>query len=598
MSSSQSSAAEEYERRQLAHEGEAKALDARHVALGYIQLFLVFAMLVAAWVSFYLEDGSRFLIVIPAALFAVTWNLHNRVLRRHSRAVRAAEVYRKGLARMEDRWPRTTERVLPATLLEPSLFARDLDIVGKGSLFELLCVARTSMGEQCLLGWLLKPAALETIYRRQQAVTELRGQLDFRERMALAGEDVSTSVDPNVLRMWAGSSAESIPPWLGWLSLALAMLAVCGLYIKLTHDVWLPFLGVLLVEWFVVRLLKNRIDTVLQGLDNAFQTLKLFSALLQELERQPFQTDDLERIKRDLLSQAIPASRAIARLENLVSYKDGRNNIIVKVLDRPLMYSVQLALAVQRWRTHHGSAVGPWLDALGEFEALLSIAGYSYEHADDPFPSFIEGPATFQAQEIGHPLIPAQVCVRNSLTLDGDTKVLLISGSNMSGKSTLMRTVGVNTVLAMCGAPVRAKHLQLTPLCLGTSLLVNDSLMHGTSRFYAEIKRLQQICELARQTDLPVLFLLDELLQGTNSSDRLIGAQGVVRELMQLDAIGILTTHDLSLTAVEAGVAGIRNMHFQDSISNGEMQFDFQLRDGIVTKSNGVELMRLIGLNV
>jgi DNA mismatch repair ATPase MutS len=231
-------------------------------------------------------------------------------------------------------------------------------------------------------------------------------------------------------------------------------------------------------------------------------------------------------------------------------------------------------------------------------EALLSIAAYSYEHPADPFPEFVEGHPTFHAEELGHPLIPVAKCVRNTVSISGKTRALLISGSNMSGKSTLMRAVGINTVLAMAGAPVRAQRLQLTPLQIGASILVNDSLQEGSSRFYAEITRLRHICDLAEQHP-PVLFLLDELLQGTNSKDRLIGAEAVVRELIDNGAIGIISTHDLALTNMQQpDDLHLKNMHLQDEIGDGKMKFDFKLRDGIVTKSNGVELMRLIGLKV
>jgi DNA mismatch repair ATPase MutS len=231
-------------------------------------------------------------------------------------------------------------------------------------------------------------------------------------------------------------------------------------------------------------------------------------------------------------------------------------------------------------------------------EALLSIAAYSYEHPSDPFPEFVEGSPTFYAEELGHPLIPSAKCVRNTVSISGNTRALLISGSNMSGKSTLMRAVGINTVLAMAGAPVRAHRLQLTPLHVGASILVNDSLQEGSSRFYAEITRLRHICDLAEQRP-PVLFLLDELLQGTNSKDRLIGAEAVVHELIDSNAIGIISTHDLALTDIQhSGESCLQNMHLQDEIEDGKMKFDYKLRDGVVTKSNGVELMRLIGLKV
>jgi DNA mismatch repair ATPase MutS len=236
-------------------------------------------------------------------------------------------------------------------------------------------------------------------------------------------------------------------------------------------------------------------------------------------------------------------------------------------------------------------------------EALLSLAAYSFEHPADPFPEFADGTASFSSDEIGHPLVPAALCVRNDVTISGETKVLLVSGSNMSGKSTLMRAIGINVVLAMAGAPVRARRLKLTPLQVGASIRVNDSLREGSSRFYAEITRLRQILDLAGGDsacgDQPLLFLLDELLQGTNSKDRRIGAEGVVRALVNRGAIGLVSTHDLALTDIGGSVEGhLRNVHFQDELANGKMTFDYKLREGVVTKSNGLGLMRSIGLEV
>jgi len=307
-----------------------------------------------------------------------------------------------------------------------------------------------------------------------------------------------------------------------------------------------------------------------------------------------------------------PGSVAIRKLARLGEFRDSLDNPIVKVgLNLPLMYSVQLAWAVQRWRRRHGGAVRLWLEAVAEMEALLSLATYSYEHPGDGFPEFVAGEAVVEAVEMGHPLIAAAKCVRNSLRIGGETRVLLISGSNMSGKSTLMRTVGMNTVLAMCGGTVRAERLRLTPMRIGASLLVNDSLQEGHSRFYAEIEKLGRICSCAEGerscadgergsgSDAGVMFLLDELLQGTNSKDRMVGADGVIRALVEAGAIGIVTTHDLALAEMSGLAPGaMRNMHFQDEIVEGEMRFDFKLREGAAMRSNGVELMRLIGLKV
>ncbi len=598
MIASHSSPAEEYKRRQRLHEQQEKTFEARHIGFGYVRLLLVFTIAATAWVSLLHHYLSPLLIVIPILVFVVIAVMHARVLKRQSIAHHAAEVYRKGLARIEDRWPRTTQRDLPTDLITSSLYAADLDVVGKGSLFELLCVARTRMGERRLLEWLLTAAPLEMIYQRQRAVVELRDLLDFRERMAISGQDVLTDIVPEALKDWAGASSGSMRVWLRWVAVVLAVLAIGTAFIWLKYGLFLPLLAVLLAEAAFARFLKGQMLTVMKGTEKSFQTVKLFSILLRELERETFQTDHLNEIKRTLVSHQTVASDAVSALGNLVSYQDALRNPLIRLLNLPLMYSVHLTFAIQRWRQDYGSAIDSWLDALADIEALLCIATYSYEHPDDPFPRFVNGPAIFEAQKIGHPLIPVDACVRNSLSLGTEEKVLLISGSNMSGKSTLMRTVGINVVLAMCGAPVRASEMQLTPLLIGASLLVNDSLARGTSRFYAEIEKIQAICELARKGGLPVLFLLDELLQGTNSNDRFVGAQGVTRELVHSGAIGILTTHDLSLTAIENGEGWIKNVHFQDHIVNGKMQFDFQLRDGVVTNSNGLELMRLIGLKV
>jgi DNA mismatch repair ATPase MutS len=272
---------------------------------------------------------------------------------------------------------------------------------------------------------------------------------------------------------------------------------------------------------------------------------------------------------------------------------------MLRLLDGPLMYSLQIGFAAEAWRREHGSAVRCWLGGTGEMEALISIATYSYEHPADPFPEFVEShAASFVGEELGHPLIPAAKCVRNSVHICGETRVLLVSGSNMSGKSTLLRTVGINAVLAMAGAPVRARRLQLTPLQVGASIRVNDSLHEGNSRFYAEITRLRQIYELAGHKPA-LLFLLDELLQGTNSHDRRIGSEGIVRAFVELGAIGLVSTHDLALTDIGGlGQGSLHNVHFQDELENGRMKFDFTLREGVVTKSNGLELMRSIGLKV
>ena len=612
---------EEYQRRLKAREEQASKLKASHLWLGWLRLATVVLFLGVAWFTIFLSEGPRWCVAIPVVLFVALGVWQGSVSRRLSTAQRAAEIYRRGIARIEDRWIGQEVREtsgLSADVrarLAASLYAGDLDVVGRGGMFELLCRARTRMGEETLLTWLLESAEVPEVLRRQMAVEELRGRVDLRERMGVAGETAAVGVQAEALRVWAAAEDVLTQRWMPWvagvLAVLFAILAATRVWMWLggslgrlgfvtTSDV----VGVLLVVWVVEKLVRRpfekRITAVLDGTDAAVKNMQLLASLLEVMEAETFASERLLEIKQKLASHSAAGSVAIGKLGKLGQWRDSMDNLIVKGLNLPLMYSVQVAWAIQRWRRQHGAAVPLWIEAVAEMEALNSLAMYAYEHPADVFPEFVRDGACVDAEEMGHPLIAAAKCVRNSLQIGGETRVLLISGSNMSGKRTLMRTLGVNTVLAMCGAPVRAKSFRLTPLKIGASLLLNDSLQEGHSRFYAEIEKLGRICSLAESRgEFEVLFLLDELLQGTNSKDRLVGAEGVVRALVEAGAIGMVTTHDLALAEMVGLPQGaMKNMHFQDQIVDGQMRFDFTLREGMAMKSNGVELMRLIGLKV
>jgi hypothetical protein len=598
---------EEYGQRLKARQARVAHFEKIHIRLGNFRLLLALLMVVAAWGAFWGHYLSAWWIAAPVAAFVGVASYHSRILRERELAARAATFYEKGLDRIEDRWAGSGET---GDRFDDThhVYADDLDLFGNGSLFQLLSTARTRMGEDTLAQWLLAPAKVEVIRERHTAVNELRDQLDLREDLAVLGEDVGVGVHPEELLKWAESANQMKPLWIRWLAPALATLAVASAIAWAYSRVATPLVVIVVIEAAFTYALKKPLEEVLHGTEHAFRNLDLLSGVLARVEAHTFQAPRLQELQRELLSSGVPASRAIARLRSLVDRIEGRHNVFVRIIDAPLMYSVQLAFAAERWRQAHGSALRRWVNAIGQIEALLSLATYSFEHPADPFPEFAGGAASFEGEELGHPLVPAAVCVRNDVSISGETRVLLVSGSNMSGKSTLLRAIGMNVVLAMAGAPVRARRLLLAPLQVGASIRVNDSLREGSSRFYAEIKRLRQIFDLAGSDlaggavaggDPPLLFLLDELLQGTNSKDRRIGAEGIVRALVNRGAIGLVSTHDLALTDIGGSVEGhLRNVHFQDELQNGRMIFDYKLRDGIVTKSNGLELMRSIGLDV
>ncbi|HZQ19757.1 MAG TPA: mismatch repair protein [Terriglobales bacterium] len=592
-------ATDQYTRRLKEREVTVRRYESIHVRLGNIRLAIAGVVAVLAWESLRRHVLSPWWLLVPVLVFVAVAVFHSRILRRRDLAQRAVTFYKRGLARIEDRWVgqgETGER-----FNDPHhVYASDLDLFGRGSLFELLSTVRTRMGEETLAKWLSAPASISEIAQRHSAISELREELDLREDLAVLGPDSNVGVDAERLLRWGEGPTQMKPAWVGHLSAALAVLAILGAVVWAYWDLATPFILILLIE-SAVRYryrFKEAIEDVLLGSEHVARDLSLLLALLARIERQSFSDTRLKSLQHDLPSGNIRSSEAIAQLKKIINFSDSRHNFIIAVLDIPLMYSVQVAFAAERWRGAHGKALRSWLKAIGEIEALLALATYSYEHPSDSFPEFVEGDPFFDATGIKHPLIPSRACIPNNVRLCGGTRVFLVSGSNMSGKSTLLRTVGINTVLAMAGAPVRAKRLRLTALQVGASIRVNDSLQEGSSRFYAEITRLRGLFDLAGGNP-PLLFLLDELLQGTNSGDRRIGAEGVIRALLNRGAIGLITTHDLALAEIGSALNGnMQNVHFQENFETGQISFDYKLRDGVVTKSNGLALMRSIGLEV
>ncbi len=553
---------------------------------------------VVAWFVWETGSLSPWWMVLPVASFGALVLVHDRVLRRWRRAKSAVDFYERGLARLEHRWAGTGDSG-SRFLRRPHPYAGDLDIFGGGSLFELISTARTSWGARTLADWLLSPSSPEDVRARQLAVAELRPKLDLREDVATLDEPLSTEVDPDALSRWAASPPVPLPRWGRY---AAALLGIASVTVVVA---WLasytgrqPVLIVLLIEGTFAFWLRDRVRRVITSVEKPARDLGLLSKLLARFESEPFHSARLNELQGSLAVDAMPASLQIARLRRLIELLDARRNKMFAPLAALMLWATHFAYPIESWRARSRAEVGRWLAAIGELEALLSLAAYAYEHPDDPFPEIVDEGPQFEGEGIGHPLIPQERLVRNDLHLGADLRLLVVSGSNMSGKSTLLRTVGTNTVLALAGAPVRATKLRLSPLAVGASIRIQDSLQEGISRFYAEITHLRQIMDMT-EADEPLLFLLDEILQGTNSHDRRIGADGVVRNLVDRGAIGLVTTHDLALAEIAESLAPrAANVHFEDHLENGKMTFSYRVQPGVVRKSNALALMRAVGLKV
>ncbi len=604
---------EEYARRLDERRVSLAGKEKRHRTLGYVRLLVVLAAALIAFAAFDRGALSGWWLLVPAVVFFVLGGVLHRIETDRASLSRAVVFYERAVARLDGRWAgtgETGERFVD----EDHLYAEDLDIFGNASLFQLLSTARTRMGEETLAAWLSAPAPLDTVRQRQEAVVETAPHLDLREDLAVLGEGVGAGVHSKELAAW-GEREPLLKPSpfravafvlsiVGVLAVAAAFayLAAAAGFLDLS-----PAARTGLGSYFLVTVLsvagvlwhfKARTDRIIHEAEEALRDLGLLADVLRRLEAEQFVSPRLAALRAELDVEGRPPSWRISRLGRLMDLLENRHNQIFGWLAPFLLWDLHFSYAFESWRRMSGPALRRWLNAVGEMEAISSLGAYRYEHPLYVFPEFVEESPWLEGEALAHPLLGTEGVVANDVRIGGDPRVLMVSGSNMSGKSTLLRTVGINIVLAQAGAPVRARRLRLSPLAVGASIRTMDSLQEGTSRFYAEITRLHRIMDEAAGAP-PVLFLIDEFLHGTNSHDRRIGAEAIVRGLVERGAIGLVTTHDLALAHIADALAPRgANVHFEDHLEDGRMRFDYKMRPGVVERSNAIELMRSVGLDV
>jgi MutS domain V/MutS domain III len=580
------------------------ALLARERTLSIVRLIVIGIAILAAF-------RFGWLALVPIAVFVAMLPLHERTIRARKRAEGGVAFYTRGLERLDGTWPGRGDGGEEFDE-EHHPYAGDFDLFGRGSLFELISLAVTRAGRTRLATWLKRPERdAAEIRSRQEAVRELRENVALREDVAVSARAVSRDVEAAHLDAWAAMPAMQFAGWerMAMLALPAIALVLIGMSIpdlsarlvNATHDaavapplrmpLW-PLTLTILAIIAVHRLLAPRVAPIVSAVERAEPALALLAQLLARIERETFSSARLTAASDHLRG----AAEEIERLRRLVSLLDARRNQFFAPIAGLLLWTPNLAVAIERWRLRSGARVGQWIETVGEIESLASLASFAFEHPDFAMPEIVA--AGFDAKALGHPLIPAGRRVTNDLTLTGELRLLVVSGSNMSGKSTMMRSVGIAAVLALAGGVVCARSLRIGPMAVGASIRINDSLQEGASRFYAEILRIRQILQMAA-TEEAMLFLLDEVLAGTNSHDRRIGAEAIVRGLIERGAIGMVSTHDLALAQIaDELVPRAANVHFEDHLEGDRVVFDYRMRPGVVTKSNALALMRSVGIEV
>jgi MutS domain V len=588
---------EAYATRLEARRVEARLLEVKDRSLS-VARGVVGATAFIAWLTMALTPAGLIVLVVAALAFLVLVVRHEGVARRRARAQRRVAFYEAAVARMQGDWAGRGET--GARFEDPAHpYAGDLDLFGRGSLYDRLCAARTHAGQDTLAAWLKGPSTPVEVRDRQGAAAELGPRVDLREDLAVLGAEARQAVDSTAVGRWASAPPVDVSRGLriaGFAASALALGALTGWL----QGAWspFPFYGATILVAVVARLARPFTEQALAGIGRPAQDLQTLTELFDRLAREQFESPRLARLHASLSAEGQAPGRPIAQLRRWLEVHDSRRNVLFGPVAFYLLWDMHLAAAVEGWRRRFGSATLRWLGALGELEALVSLGGYAFENPADTYPVLEEGGPILDARGLGHPLLSEARAVRNDVKLDAARQMLVVTGSNMSGKSTLLRTVGINVVLALAGAPVRATSLRLSPLAVGASIRVHDSLQDGESRFYAEIKRIRQIMDLAKG-QVPALFLLDEIFDGTNSAERRVGAEAVVRALLDRCAIGLVTSHDLALAEIALSLAPrATNVHFEDHLEGDRIAFDYRLKPGPVRKGNALALMRAVGLEV
>jgi hypothetical protein len=561
-----------------------------------------------------------------AVAFIVLVFSHAVLISRESAVLQRVSLVERAMDRLAGKPPPAGAPVRPAPADHP--YAKDLDIFGKASLFELLDTTQTEPGETTLASWLAAPSPPAAVTERQEAVREIAALHAFREDLAALGLRAETrgrAVEP--LIAWAeaapvlegplggdakGPQKKTLVLLAGGLVTLTAILFLASQILGperlgLAHRAWIV---TLLLQLGLFAFLRPSTEPLLATAASRQAPFGRYRGLFARIETEALKSPRLAALAADVRGKSgADASGAMRSLEGIIGYAELRhNNIIHFIVNTAILWDVWCAVALDRWRRREGRRVRSWFAALGEIEAIASLGTYAFERPDHAFPELSPGAPRFTAEGLGHPLIPRAKRVSNDVELkavaEGEEKgaprgmALLITGSNMSGKSTLLRSMGVAAVMAQAGAPVCAARLRMSPLAVRTSMRIDDSLERGISHFYAELERLRAIVDAANASE-EVLFLLDEILHGTNSRERHIGAKAVVLHLIGRGAVGAVSSHDLALADLADESRGrILNVHFEEIIREGRMAFDYKLKPGVVTTTNALRLMRLVGLDV
>jgi DNA mismatch repair ATPase MutS len=527
---------------------------------------------------------------------------HRKIIMNRKNAIILRDINEHSIWRLDGRW--LTFLHTGNELRDDSHpYTSDLDIFGQGSLFQWINVTQTYLGRK-KLGQILTapPESISVIRERQTAIGELANSLTWRQKFLALGIASRDEIrDPDFLFQWVKDRNPFFTKKSVILSLRALPIFTIGIIIVYlatkSISLWIPVLA-LAVQYGLLKIGSKKRKLILASAGEYQKNLQLYERLLRQILKKDYQSVYLQRLKRKLFNRdqesVIQQLRKLAKVIELIA---SRYNALYLFFNMITLCDYQCLIALERWKRISGEALKDWLETIAEFEALASLSIIRYDHPEWATPELVPSTPFVTAEHLGHPLLTEAVRVTNPLQIGNQTKVILITGSNMSGKSTYLRTIGINLVLAFTGAPVCAATFCCAPLDIYTCMRISDNLEKNISTFYAEILRIKSIVEASAKSR-PIFFLLDEIFKGTNSLDRHTGAKMLIQKLIQNGAIGLVSTHDLELGELAQEQPTVRNYHFQEHFQNNQLNFDYLLRPGLSKTRNALYLMKAAGIIV
>ncbi len=564
----------------------------------------VFIVGLAAGIALYL---LKYYIILSAVIFVSIAAFVYLVIR-HERLIEIKkfhnfllEINQNSIKRLDGKWNEFTDTGDEYKNSGHRYF-EDLDIFGKGSLFQWINASKTHYGRSFfreILG--NTPKCIEDITERQQAVLELSRKLGWRQRFQAETMSVpDKTIDPDELIKWALDTETFYVK--KWFSISAKVLPVfTGIVILLAMNTQsitfhIPVL-LLLIQAILLRIKRKKRSEVFELAERYSNDIKVYYNAVRHFEKHNFKSTHIKDIKAGMVNnEGLKAYKQLDRLSKIIDNISARHSAFFEVLNILTLWDFQCMAAIESWKQSSGKFLLSWIKAIGKVEALCGLAIISFDNPQWPMPDIWDLKPFVEAKGLGHPLL-GQNGVSNDLKIKNPVKVLLITGSNMSGKSTLLRTVGINLVLAYAGAPVCAESFSASIADIHTCMRVSDDLGKSISSFYAELLRIKEIVNRAESGE-KVFFLLDEIFKGTNSRDRHMGARVLIKRLSQLNCSGLVSTHDLELSDLENEGFEVKNYHFEEYYKDNRINFDYKLREGVSTTRNAVYLMRLAGIDI